>query len=219
MRFLQFMLTVIWLSFGWLCFSALHWQKPMEPPWHAVPMLEKLNSEAQNRNGNAEEYLNNIITKHKFYLTQSDITGGERANTNYRLARNYWLLAYQQTSYVKQTAYLELAINELMLSLNYWSSQEFQSRPYISRQIAENEYGVADLHLQLKEYDKAEIYFLKAMKRAPGNSLYFDRYKNLLEESGFENKIDTEDYFSPRHRPNQRPSGPNMNTHQPPAPN
>ncbi len=195
MRFLQIMLSVIWLSFGWLCYSAVQWQKPMEPPWHAKQPIEQIFKDARKLGTSAEKLLDHDILQYKNRLAESDLDGAERADEHAILAQRYWIRAYLQKTYVRQVSYLQLSLNEMMYALVYYLGQQYTDDRYVNAKIAQYHYNVADLYHQLKEYEKAEPYYLEAMRRLPGNPHFFRRYFEMVEESGKPPKIDYDTYF------------------------
>ena len=196
MRFLQAMLSVIWLMFGWLCYSAVQWQEPMKAPWHVIQPLEQLTQEAGKMGMDAEELLDRDIKEYSSHIQK--YKEAYRADLNATLGRCYWLKAYLKDRYVLQKSYLQLAINHMMFALQYYSEQEYSSDRRINAIIAQYNYNVADLFHQLREYETAEAYYLEAMRRLPGQPTYFHRYSELIEESGLPQKIEYDDYFQRR---------------------
>ncbi|MGC9326877.1 MAG: hypothetical protein ACP5I1_04525, partial [Candidatus Hinthialibacter sp.] len=77
MRFLQIMLSGIWLAFGWLCFSAMQWQSPTEAPWHIDGPLEDLNRRSLALQTDSEMLLDREIHNFQMFLTQSNATDAE----------------------------------------------------------------------------------------------------------------------------------------------
>lgn len=195
MRFLQIMLSIIWISFAWLCYSAVQWREPIRPPWHVESSLENIIEKAREKRINPEGVIDNDIAEYKFYISQTAIKGDERADAHAILSRSYWLKAYLQQSYLKQKSYLQLALNEMIYALDYYKSREFSSDRVISQKIAQYEYNTADLYHQLKQYPEAEKFYLQAMRRLPGNPIFYRRYTDMIEESGLPQKIDYDTYF------------------------
>jgi len=195
MRFLQIMLSLIWLCFAWLCYSAMQWKEPMPPPWHVESNLTKNAERAHGQRIDPEESIDRDIADYKSYLSNPSIEGDELADAHAILSRSYWLKAYLQQTYVRQESYLQLALKEMRFALAYYQNQEFSGDPIMNQKIAQYEYNTADLLHQLKRYKEAEHYYLNAMRRLPGNPIFYRRYTDLIEESKLPQKIDYDTYF------------------------
>lgn len=198
MRFLQILLSAIWLGYGWLCYSAVQWQTPMEKPWHIEKPLEQLAKNARLMNVDTEKLLDRDIEEYKIRLGQPGAREAERADEHAILARCYWLKAYLQSSYSRQTAFLQMAVTEMTYALEYYLGQQYTNDQYINAKIAQYLYNVADLYHQLKEYDRAEEYYLEALRRLPGNPIFFRRYSEMIDESGRPSKMDYDTFSRPR---------------------
>ncbi|MBN2326796.1 MAG: hypothetical protein JXR73_06555 [Candidatus Omnitrophica bacterium] len=195
MRFLQIMLSAVWAAFGWLCFSAMQWQAPIEAPWHVDAPLEDLSRRAFALQTDSETLLNREIQNFQIFLTQTETTGAERADAHAALAFSYWLKAYLQDTYVRQNACLKLALKETRYVLDFYKEKEFSGDRLINLKIAQFYYNAADLLHQMKIFEEAEDHYLEAMRRYPGNPQFYRRYSEMLEESGLPPKIDYDTYF------------------------
>lgn len=167
----------------------------METPWHAEIQIKRIAETARAKRVDPETIVDRDITDYKEYLAQSTLKSDERADSHAILARSYWLKAYLQSTYVRQNSCLQLSLNEMLYALDYYESQQFSSDKLINEKIAQYEYNAADLYHQLKDYFTAEKYYLKAMKRLPGNPMFYRRYTDMIQESGLPQKIDYDAYF------------------------
>ena len=160
MKFLYTMLSVVWLIYGWVCYQAMQWEPPYPIPWHAARDLQKTNPTKLQKD----------METYRLYLNMEDLTTFQRTNTLFNLAICHWLTAYLQDSRQKQVAYLKMSLKECRDALA------------IVPDSAHFTYCIADLYHQMQEYEKAEHYYIEAISAAPDESLYRQRYHEMLDE-------------------------------------
>ncbi|MEW6236606.1 MAG: tetratricopeptide repeat protein [Candidatus Omnitrophota bacterium] len=162
MRFLFIMLTIVWLLFSWVCFSALRWQPPLPRPWHAEDALSR--SDPARIDADIEE-----ITQR---LENPTLAEQERAWYCFQRAQCYWLKTYLQNSRLSQLTYLKLSLKDCFSALELVPDHP----SYL--------YAAADLYHQMKDYAEAEKYYQKVLKIRPDYALAYRRYHEMLEEMG-----------------------------------
>lgn len=191
MRFLLIMLTMVWLLFGWVCYDSVRWREPLEIPWHAEEALEEESRRAERFRLTVEESIERELVRWTLVINDPNADGVTLSQAHYQFGRCYWLSAYLQRSYIKQTAYLKKSLDELQSALRYLYDTRIQLK--IPNLNESDEifflYCIADLHHQLKEYEEAEKYYLKALRMSPSpDPRIYRRYNEMLAESGLESQ-------------------------------
>lgn len=159
MRFLFIVLSTIWLMFGWVSFDAMRYRPPMPPPWNAANLLEKY----------TPSQIDNDIDLYTYVLRDTSFSHEQMANLHYNLAQAYWLKTYLQPSRTEQNALLKAALSECFSALKYAPNS-----PHLV-------YAIADLYHQLKDFDKAETYYRKALM-LNDNAHVNRRYQEMIRE-------------------------------------
>ncbi len=114
MRLLMFILTLAWLVFGWFCYNAIHWKKPMEVPWHVADQLQIYTPELIEA-----KIANSLITLSR----GTNLPAIEKAHYHFELAQGFWLKAFIQKSRVHQITFLNRSLYEIQAALRLYPQE------------------------------------------------------------------------------------------------